>query len=173
MFLLYPLPWMWSLSLLQVAVKNNIDVFYFSCQYPISMLFVEDGKMGECLLEKMFSLRNLLMTYTDVSLSATTHYEHGMKFNVCETLPPEPAHLLGLHNCLKFVHNQFTLGITLVRCRVFLLWKHAGLSPCVDLRWVLEQHPQISWCNTVSQLKGYFGKTWYTKKHQITQLLFM
>ena len=32
----------------QVAVKNNIDVFYFSCQYPISMLFVEDGKMGEC-----------------------------------------------------------------------------------------------------------------------------
>ncbi|MEQ2253907.1 AP-2 complex subunit beta, partial [Ilyodon furcidens] len=30
---------------LQVAVKNNIDVFYFSCQYPISMLFVEDGKM--------------------------------------------------------------------------------------------------------------------------------
>lgn len=49
-FLLYPLPWMWSLS--QVAVKNNIDVFYFSCQYPISMLFVEDGKMGECLLAK-------------------------------------------------------------------------------------------------------------------------
>uniref|UniRef100_A0A8C7RV19 AP complex subunit beta n=1 Tax=Oncorhynchus mykiss TaxID=8022 RepID=A0A8C7RV19_ONCMY len=37
------------LNNLQVAVKNNIDVFYFSCQYPISMLFVEDGKMGECL----------------------------------------------------------------------------------------------------------------------------
>uniref|UniRef100_A0A8C5ENS6 AP complex subunit beta n=1 Tax=Gouania willdenowi TaxID=441366 RepID=A0A8C5ENS6_GOUWI len=33
------------LSNLQVAVKNNIDVFYFSCQYPISILFVEDGKM--------------------------------------------------------------------------------------------------------------------------------
>ncbi|KAM4576476.1 AP-1 complex subunit beta-1 isoform 3-T4 [Odontesthes bonariensis] len=30
---------------LQVAVKNNIDVFYFSCQYPMSMLLVEDGKM--------------------------------------------------------------------------------------------------------------------------------
>ncbi len=37
-----------SLSILQVAVKNNIDVFYFSCQYPLSLLFVEDGKMGEC-----------------------------------------------------------------------------------------------------------------------------
>ncbi|XP_060763530.1 AP-1 complex subunit beta-1 isoform X2 [Neoarius graeffei] len=33
------------LNNLQVAVKNNIDVFYFSCQYPISLLFVEDGKM--------------------------------------------------------------------------------------------------------------------------------
>ncbi|KAM6965325.1 AP-1 complex subunit beta-1 isoform 2-T2 [Aplochiton taeniatus] len=33
------------LNNLQVAVKNNIDVFYFSCQYPISMLFAEDGKM--------------------------------------------------------------------------------------------------------------------------------
>uniref|UniRef100_A0A8C6PSA1 Adaptor related protein complex 1 subunit beta 1 n=1 Tax=Nothobranchius furzeri TaxID=105023 RepID=A0A8C6PSA1_NOTFU len=33
------------LNNLQVAVKNNIDVFYFSCQYPISVLFVEDGKM--------------------------------------------------------------------------------------------------------------------------------
>uniref|UniRef100_UPI00398F7BC0 AP-1 complex subunit beta-1 isoform X2 n=1 Tax=Pristiophorus japonicus TaxID=55135 RepID=UPI00398F7BC0 len=33
------------LTNLQVAVKNNIDVFYFSCLYPINMLFVEDGKM--------------------------------------------------------------------------------------------------------------------------------
>ncbi|KAI4893446.1 hypothetical protein NFI96_021562 [Prochilodus magdalenae] len=33
------------LNNLQVAVKNNIDVFYFSCQYPVSLLFVEDGKM--------------------------------------------------------------------------------------------------------------------------------
>jgi len=44
-----PLPPPWMSSLSQVAVKNNIDVFYFSCQYPISMLFVEDGKMGEWL----------------------------------------------------------------------------------------------------------------------------
>lgn len=45
----------------------------------------EDGWVS---LEKMSSLRNLLMTYTDVSLSATTHYEHEMKFNVCDTPPP-------------------------------------------------------------------------------------
>ncbi|XP_032823634.1 AP-1 complex subunit beta-1-like isoform X4 [Petromyzon marinus] len=33
------------LNNLQVAVKNNIDVFYFSCLVPLSVLFVEDGKM--------------------------------------------------------------------------------------------------------------------------------
>ncbi|XP_061842322.1 AP-1 complex subunit beta-1 isoform X4 [Nerophis lumbriciformis] len=40
-----PVMKMEPLNNLQVAVKNNIDVFYFSCQYPISMLFVEDGRM--------------------------------------------------------------------------------------------------------------------------------
>ncbi|XP_066513735.1 AP-1 complex subunit beta-1 isoform X2 [Hoplias malabaricus] len=40
-----PVMKMEPLNNLQVAVKNNIDVFYFSCHYPISLLFVEDGKM--------------------------------------------------------------------------------------------------------------------------------
>lgn len=30
----------------QVAVKNNIDVFYFSVLIPLNIFFVEDGKMG-------------------------------------------------------------------------------------------------------------------------------
>lgn len=30
----------------QVAVKNNIDVFYFSVLIPLNLFFVEDGKMG-------------------------------------------------------------------------------------------------------------------------------
>uniref|UniRef100_A0A672NUG6 AP complex subunit beta n=1 Tax=Sinocyclocheilus grahami TaxID=75366 RepID=A0A672NUG6_SINGR len=40
-----PIMKMEPLNNLQVAVKNNIDVFYFSSQYPLSLLFVEDGKM--------------------------------------------------------------------------------------------------------------------------------
>ncbi|CAM4543450.1 unnamed protein product [Leuciscus chuanchicus] len=40
-----PVMKMEPLNNLQVAVKNNIDVFYFSCQFPLSLLFVEDGKM--------------------------------------------------------------------------------------------------------------------------------
>ena len=30
----------------QVAVKNSIDVFYFSVLIPLNVFFVEDGKMG-------------------------------------------------------------------------------------------------------------------------------
>ncbi|KAK2499676.1 hypothetical protein MC885_007288 [Smutsia gigantea] len=37
------------LNNLQVAVKNNIDVFYFSTLYPLHILFVEDGKMDRQL----------------------------------------------------------------------------------------------------------------------------
>lgn len=31
----------------QVAVKNSIDVFYFSVLIPLNIFFVEDGKMGK------------------------------------------------------------------------------------------------------------------------------
>uniref|UniRef100_A0A8C9A4L4 AP complex subunit beta n=1 Tax=Prolemur simus TaxID=1328070 RepID=A0A8C9A4L4_PROSS len=41
-----PVMKMEPLNNLQVAVKNNIDVFYFSCLIPLNVLFVEDGKMG-------------------------------------------------------------------------------------------------------------------------------
>lgn len=30
-----------------MAVKNNIDVFYFSVLIPLNVFFVEDGKMGK------------------------------------------------------------------------------------------------------------------------------
>lgn len=33
------------LTSLQVAIKNNVDVFYFSCSFPIHVLFTEDGEM--------------------------------------------------------------------------------------------------------------------------------
>ncbi|KAF3813077.1 hypothetical protein GH733_000009, partial [Mirounga leonina] len=40
-----PVMKMEPLNNLQVAVKNNIDVFYFSCLIPLNVVFVEDGKM--------------------------------------------------------------------------------------------------------------------------------
>lgn len=57
-----PLP-----RLSQVAIKNNIDIFYFSCQYPISLLFVEDGKMGECLASLNHFTKKPLKSLADVS----------------------------------------------------------------------------------------------------------
>ncbi|KAL3857492.1 hypothetical protein ACJMK2_012159 [Sinanodonta woodiana] len=35
------------LTSLQVAVKNNIDVFYLSCLVPLHVMFVEDGEMDK------------------------------------------------------------------------------------------------------------------------------
>lgn len=35
------------LYVVQVAIKNNVDVFYFSCQLPMHVLFVDDGEMDK------------------------------------------------------------------------------------------------------------------------------
>ncbi|CAF0817452.1 unnamed protein product [Didymodactylos carnosus] len=35
------------LTNLQVAIKNNIDVFYFACTVPINVYFVDDGEMDK------------------------------------------------------------------------------------------------------------------------------
>lgn len=35
------------LNVLQVAIKNNVDIFYFSCLLPLSALFAEDGQMDK------------------------------------------------------------------------------------------------------------------------------
>lgn len=40
-----PVQRMDPLTNLQVAVKNNVDVFYFSCAVPYNALFSEDGQM--------------------------------------------------------------------------------------------------------------------------------
>ncbi|KAF5899028.1 AP-1 complex subunit beta-1, partial [Clarias magur] len=61
-----PVMKMEPLNNLQVAVKNNIDVFYFSCQYPISLLFVEDGKMDRQVF---------LATWKDVPSESETQFQ--------------------------------------------------------------------------------------------------
>lgn len=40
------------LTCTQVAVKNSIDVFYFSVLIPLNIFFVEDGKMGKMIVAK-------------------------------------------------------------------------------------------------------------------------
>lgn len=35
------------LNNLQVAIKNNIDVFYFACIVPMNVYFAEDGQLDK------------------------------------------------------------------------------------------------------------------------------
>ena len=47
---------MTPLNNLQVAVKNNIDIFYFSCIVPVNVYFVEDGEMGKLYNRYFYSI---------------------------------------------------------------------------------------------------------------------
>ena len=44
-----PVMKMSPLSLLQIAIKNNVDVLYFSTEVLMNVLFTEDGNMGKSL----------------------------------------------------------------------------------------------------------------------------
>ena len=49
-----------------MAVKNNIDVFYFSCIIPMHVLFTEDGEMDK---------RVFLATWKDIPVQNEVQYE--------------------------------------------------------------------------------------------------
>ncbi|KAK3097948.1 hypothetical protein FSP39_014752 [Pinctada imbricata] len=61
-----PVQRMDPLTSLQVAIKNNIDVFYFSSLVPMHALFVEDGEMDK----KIF-----LGTWKDIPAQNEVQYE--------------------------------------------------------------------------------------------------
>lgn len=42
-----PVQRMEPLTTLQVAIKNNVDVFYYACQIPLQILFTEDGTLDK------------------------------------------------------------------------------------------------------------------------------
>ena len=51
------------LTLVQVAVKNNVDVFYFGSTVPMHVYFVEDGAMGMFVFLLLFCLFVCLCTF--------------------------------------------------------------------------------------------------------------
>ena len=57
-----PIMKMNPLTQLQVAVKNNVDVFYFTINVPMHVLFAEDGKRGKN------SFRDLEILFLGVSI---------------------------------------------------------------------------------------------------------
>lgn len=60
-----PVQRMEPLTTLQVAIKNNVDVFYFACQIPIQILFTEDGTLDK---------RVFLTTWRDIPSANEVQY---------------------------------------------------------------------------------------------------
>lgn len=42
-----PIQRMEPLNNLQVAIKNNVDVFYYACSIPLQIIFSEDGQLDK------------------------------------------------------------------------------------------------------------------------------
>ncbi|KAK9884298.1 hypothetical protein WA026_005250 [Henosepilachna vigintioctopunctata] len=60
-----PIQRMDPLTTLQVAIKNNVDVFYYACQIPIQILFTEDGSLDK---------RVFLTTWRDIPSANEVQY---------------------------------------------------------------------------------------------------
>ncbi|XP_057664433.1 AP-2 complex subunit beta isoform X1 [Diorhabda carinulata] len=60
-----PVQRMDPLTTLQVAVKNNVDIFYYACQIPIQILFCEDGTLDK---------RVFLTTWRDIPAANEVQY---------------------------------------------------------------------------------------------------
>lgn len=60
-----PVQRMDPLMTLQVAIKNNVDVFYYACQIPIQILFTEDGTLDK---------RVFLTTWRDIPSANEVQY---------------------------------------------------------------------------------------------------
>ena len=58
-----PVQRMEPIASLQVAVKNNIDVMYFSALASINALFLETGEMGEWIKLHVLSANSLKYHY--------------------------------------------------------------------------------------------------------------
>ncbi|XP_018336386.1 AP-1 complex subunit beta-1 [Agrilus planipennis] len=68
-----PVQRMEPLMTLQVAIKNNVDIFYYACQIPIQVLFCEDGQLDK---------RVFLTTWKDIPAANEVQYTiHNIKGN--------------------------------------------------------------------------------------------
>ena len=73
MFSAGPVQRMNPLNNLQVAVKNNIDIFYFGCLVPLHVYFGDDGEMGKFIIVIPFN--TICVNFTSIPfLDHSLHY---------------------------------------------------------------------------------------------------
>lgn len=74
------------LNNLQVAIKNNIDVFYFACLVPMNVYFVEDGQMDKRVFLSTWkdipAQNEVQFTLTDVQCNADAIVQKMQQNNV-------------------------------------------------------------------------------------------
>lgn len=74
------------LNNLQVAIKNNIDVFYYACVVPMNVYFVEDGQMDKRLFlstwKEIPAQNELQYTLNNIQLSADAIVQKMQQNNV-------------------------------------------------------------------------------------------
>ena len=56
--------------MIQVAVKNNVGVFYFGTTIPMNVYFAEDGAMGKYTL--VCTHRSVILFFCEVRLRMST-----------------------------------------------------------------------------------------------------
>ncbi|KAL5477190.1 hypothetical protein EMCRGX_G023945 [Ephydatia muelleri] len=105
---------MQPVSMLQVAMKNNIDVFYFSAVIPMNVLFTLDGKMDRKVFlatwkeipptnEVQSTIENVSFTSDQIQQKLETNYI----FTIAKrTVDNQDL----LYMSLKFVNNIWVLG---------------------------------------------------------------
>ncbi|KAH1011484.1 hypothetical protein HUJ04_000845 [Dendroctonus ponderosae] len=83
-----PVQRMEPLTTLQVAIKNNVDVFYYACQIPIQILFIEDGTLDK---------RVFLTTWRDIPSANECCFRRKLHPSVNRAFPPVDVHRMVEH----------------------------------------------------------------------------
>lgn len=77
-----PIQRMDPLTMLQVAIKNNVEVFYFACQVPLQVFFAEDGQLDK---------RVFLSTWKDIPSANEVQYTLNGLNGTADTLAAKMA----------------------------------------------------------------------------------
>ena len=123
-----PVQKMEPLNNLQVAIKNNIDVFYFSCLVPAHVFFVEGGKMGKWEnLIFLFSVQRFVLVMIWKKLLSSTEFGNFLFLQsiLIEILKSSKDKSIIPLNILTFTYSYFPwLGLSYDNSKSsFKAWK--------------------------------------------------
>ncbi|XP_051175824.1 AP-1 complex subunit beta-1 isoform X2 [Leptopilina boulardi] len=109
-----PIQRMEPLNNLQVAIKNNIDVFYFACLVPMNVYFTEDGQLDKRVFLSTWkdipAQNEIQDTLTGVMLSADQVVQKMQQSNVFTIAKRNVEGQDMLYQSLKLTNNVWVLN---------------------------------------------------------------